>query len=327
MASSICLVSRHQYKLVSAWRRSALACVVCVAAAWASNALAVNVFELTYSAPINGSLICKSNNITAIDSNAPPGCQAGLVKCQGWGDPNFLPDGSAVQCVATPASNYVLRGWGDDCSAAGSSPTCAFTMNSAKKVSALFAPIVLTGSGSTAGGQVTLDIAGAGCVLDGAPAYAPAPASGAPAGYTFPFGQIGFTATACNGGGTLNVTLTLPSAPANAVLLKLVDGQWKPWAATFNGSSVQYAVTDNDGSSSAQATGDNNPAAGNIDDPVLVAVPIPVVVPPVQPPVEPPVPPPVATPVPALSTWAIALLTLLAGIWGAMRMGRRWLGR
>ncbi|MPM59760.1 hypothetical protein SDC9_106606 [bioreactor metagenome] len=134
--------------------------------------------------------------------------------------------------------------------------------------------------------------------------FSPAPASGAPEGYRFPFGQIAFKATGCDARGTLNVALALPSAPpAGTKLFKQIDGQWIPWRASFEGSQLQYTVTDNDGSLTAQATGDNNPALGLIDDPVLVAVPLPVVV------------PPTATPVPTLGQGALLMLgLLLAGV-------------
>ena len=74
-------------------------------------------------------------------------------------------------------------------------------------------------------------------------------------------------------------------------------------------------MTDNIGSSTAQATRDNYPMAGNIDDPVLIALPV----------VTPPDPPvvAVATPVPTLSQWALIGLSVLLAMLGFGGMRRR----
>ena len=50
------------------------------------------------------------------------------------------------------------------------------------------------------------------------------------------------------------------------------DGSaWLPWAATLCGNTVTYTVTDNIGAGGA-FTGDTNPTAGVIDDPVMLAL-------------------------------------------------------
>ena len=125
-----------------------------------------------------------------------------------------------------------------------------------------------------AAGTVAMHLSGADCGFDGMPTNAAAPSSGAPPGFGFPYGQIAFKATGCTNGGTLRVALTLPrQVPPGAVLYKLVDGQWLPWDASVNGANIGFAVTDNDGSSTARVTGDNDPAPGSIDDPIMIAVP------------------------------------------------------
>jgi len=125
-----------------------------------------------------------------------------------------------------------------------------------------------------AAGTVAMHLSGADCGFDGMPTNAAAPSSGAPPGFGFPYGQIAFKATGCTNGGTLRVALTLPrQVPPGAVLYKLVDGQWQPWDASVNGTNIGFAVTDNDGSSTARVTGDNDPAPGSIDDPIMIAVP------------------------------------------------------
>lgn len=285
-------------------------CTVTMTSAQTVSATFVPLFALTFTAPTNGSFVCASNGRTVTDTNAPPGCSAGLTKCQGWGDENILPAGSVVQCTATPASSYALSRWGDDCSSSGAALTCTLTMDGNKKVSALFEKPATTSTGSTPGGDVTLGLSGAGCALNGAPVFSAAPATNAPVGYTFPFGQIAFKAQGCTSGGKLNVSLSLPSAPAaNTVLFKRIDDQWVRWPVSISGGNqVQYAVTDNTGTSTALTTGDNDPSPGNIDDPVLLAVPAPVV--------------PSATPVPTLNTWALMVLGLLAAALGIHRMAR-----
>ncbi|PIF35615.1 uncharacterized protein (TIGR03437 family) [Delftia sp. 60] len=125
-----------------------------------------------------------------------------------------------------------------------------------------------------AAGTVAMHLSGADCGFDGMPTNAAAPSSGAPPGFGFPYGQIAFKATGCTNGGTLRVALTLPrQVPPGAVLYKLVDGQWQPWDASVNGANIGFAVTDNDGTSTARVTGDNDPAPGSIDDPIMIAVP------------------------------------------------------
>ncbi len=152
---------------------------------------------------------------------------------------------------------------------------------------------------STPNGDVLLVLSGAGCGFNGLPSHASAPTKDAPAQAQFPYGQIAFKADDCAVGGSTQVSLTLPKAmKPGSKLYKLLDGQWREWPATISGTSVQFSVTDNDGSSTASATGDSDARAGNIDDPFMLAEPAATVA------IE-------ATPVPTLAHWMLALLSLL----------------
>lgn len=201
------------------------------------------------------------------------------------------------------APNQVFLGWSGDACSGSTATTCTVTMDTARSVSAKFGGTAA--AGTTPSGTATLDISGTSCVFEGTPVFSPAPANGGPVGgYTYPYGQVAFTASRCPSGGTLDVSLTLPTdAPANAVLFKLVGGNWVKWNGTISGKSVRFAVKDSNNASAndAATTGDNDPTPGVIDDPVLIAVPAPVVA-------------LSATPVPTLSQWALMLLSsVLAG--------------
>lgn len=209
------------------------------------------------------------------------------------------------QLVTLTAStaNSAFTGWSGDACAGSTNTQCTVTLDTAKSITANFSTVT-SGSGSTPGGTVDLGISdgGVNCTLNGAPSFVGAATSGTPAGYTFPYGQVGFKATNCTQGGTLTVTLTLPSTPTanNLKLFKHAGGNWISWPATFNGNTVTYTVTDSVDVSTAMTTGDSDATAGNITDPVLIAQPLAEVV------------LPTATPVPTLSQWALVVLSLLA---------------
>ena len=107
-------------------------------------------------------------------------------------------------------------------------------------------------------------------------------------------------------GSVLALSVTLPKAlPAGTRMYKWLDGQWVEWKqANIKGTSVQFAVKDNDGTSTATLTGDTNREGGSIDDPFLLAAPLPV-----------------AAPVPTLSHWALLVLSVLAA---GLGMGAQW---
>ena len=92
-------------------------------------------------------------------------------------------------------------------------------------------------------------------------------------------------------------------------LYKQIDGKWLEWAATFNGTTVQFKVTDNNGSSTAKLTGDNDPTPGSIDDPIMIASPQAMAATP--------------TAVPTLSQWALMGLSMLVAFFGVGVVRRR----
>ena len=229
----------------------------------------------------------------------------GTVQCTSASVPvsdgQILDHFSSVQCTATPDANHALGQWAGACSGTG---TCTIAIDGAKTIGATF--VLVSGTTTTPAGNVALGLSGAGCTITSGPTYAAAPTTGGPVGYSFPYGQIGFTASGCASGSTLQMSLTLPAnAPANAQMFKWTGNAWTPWTATFNGTGVTFSVIDNDGTSSATATGDNDPTAGNVSDPVLIAVPMAA--------------PVAAAPVPTLSQWALWGLSLLlvafAAVW------------
>ena len=163
---------------------------------------------------------------------------------------------------------------------------------------------------STPNGDVTITIDGAECGFNGSPSVGAAPASDTPSGSAFPYGQIAFKADGCTSGGTTTVSLLLPkSVEPGTKLYKQIDGKWLEWAATFNGTTVQFKVTDNNGSSTAKLTGDNDPTPGSIDDPIMIASPQAMAATP--------------TAVPTLSQWALMGLSMLVAFFGVGVVRRR----
>ena len=223
--------------------------------------------------------------------------------------------GTKVTLTATPASGFRLSEWTGAC--VGNTTTCEVTLDASKSVQALFVrSAATTGSGLTpAGDPITLALGdNTTCQLSGTgPVFSPAPASGAPAGYTFPFGQVSFVANGCAHDAPLNITLALPNAsslPSGAVLFKRIGSTWTPWPGTFSGNSVQFAVRDSIDASSASTTGDNDPTPGTIADPVLIAVPQGAVA---------------AAPlaVPTLGQWGLVLLGSVLAMFGVPALRRK----
>ena len=245
-----------------------------------------NTYALNIAATDNGSIECRaSGNIV---SNGA-----------------LIPSNTAVSCTATAVANYRQGSWANSCSSATVGESCNIIMDGDKTVGARF---VRTAGGTEipGGGNVTLETSGSTCVLTSGPTYSAAPSSGAPAGFSFPYGQIAFSATGCVPGSVLALSVTLPKAlPAGTRMYKWLDGQWVEWKqANIKGTSVQFAVKDNDGTSTATLTGDTNREGGSIDDPFLLAAPLPV-----------------AAPVPTLSHWALLVLSVLAA---GLGMGAQW---
>ena len=223
--------------------------------------------------------------------------------------------GTKVTLTASPASGFRLSEWTGAC--VGNTTTCEVTLDASKSVQALFVrSAATTGSGLTpAGDPITLALGDTTtCQLSGTgPVFSPAPASGAPTGYTFPFGQVSFVANGCAHDAPLNITLALPNAsslPSGAVLFKRIGSTWTPWPGTFSGNSVQFTVRDSIDASSASTTGDNDPTPGTIADPVLIAVPQGAVA---------------AAPlaVPTLSQWGLVLLGSVLARFGVPALRRK----
>ncbi len=138
------------------------------------------------------------------------------------------------------------------------------------------------------------------------------PASALPApstAYTYPYNMAGFTATQCDVGSVLTVTITFPNpVPAGAMLLKFnpaATPAWQPFAPTINGNQVVYTIQD------GGARDEDGAVNGQFIDPVVLALPVPVPV------------PVGATGIPTLSEWSLLLLSVLAGGMGWWQLRRR----
>lgn len=193
-----------------------------------------------------------------------------------------------VSLSASANAGSTFTGWGGACSGSGA---CTVTMDQARTVTAHFAPTPYIDGGT---GIQTAIGGSAGCVFTAAPTWA-APAGTRvplPSGYSFPYGELSWSAQSCTTGGTAVITVTLPSAlPAGAKLFKWVDGAWTAWPLTpvvGDPNAFTYGVTDN-------GSGDDSDADGVITDPALLAVPLAA-----------------PEPVPTLGHWALMLLGLLA---------------
>ena len=78
-----------------------------------------------------------------------------------------VPHGSEVTLHGSPALGYTTGAWGGACTAAGSEPTCTFTMTTHQAVSASFAPRPLHVAVTRAGdGEGSLSVGGEACAGD-----------------------------------------------------------------------------------------------------------------------------------------------------------------
>jgi hypothetical protein len=142
---------------------------------------------------------------------------------------------------------------------------------------------------------------GAGCTLTQSSFTAPPAAP--PEGVTFPHGVFNFTASGCQTGSTLAMTVTYPQAlPAGAQYWKYINGSWQTIPATINGASVTFNITDN-------GPLDANGAAGVIRDPGGVGIRAS--------------DPGAAQSIPSLSEWGLLLLSGLLGLAAYARVGRQ----
>lgn len=253
-------------------------------------------------------LVSFTTSVSVTGSGKVDSSPAGISNCTPSGGTcalGSMPGEPAITLTATPNAGHDFVQWGGACASAGSSSTCNLPAATAQSATALFTRTIATQS--TTGGTVNLQIAGSSCVFS-TTNNGSAPS---PAGYNLPYGQIGFRATGCSPGGATTVTLTFPaSLPAGATLLKYTGSTWVTWTtAPAGANSLTFTVTDAQTAGAVGAsTGDLNAAAGIIDDPVALAVPIP---------------PGSATAIPTLQTWALLLTSILAMAGGGWYLRRR----
>ncbi|MBF5005249.1 IPTL-CTERM sorting domain-containing protein [Diaphorobacter caeni] len=270
-----------------------------------TGALAADCAVTAAFAPIYGLSLTQPANATIACTRTDTG--AAVV------DGDALISGTPLQCTTTPASGYVLTGWSGDCAASGNAGTCSFTTSSAAAtISATVVKADKTFSGTTvpatgAGGTAVASFTGGGaaCRFDAsATGFVAAPAE-PPEGQTTPQGMFQFKLIDCD---TTPVTVNIVwPGPVNGVqkygkanATASASSYFAPTAASASGNTTSFTVTD------GQLGDDDWTLNGVIIDPVLPTVAVP--------------PPP--TPVPALSTWALMLLSLLAASLGWRQMRR-----
>ncbi len=173
---------------------------------------------------LGGSRVSATPDSTPAIGHGISGCTSACSATYTYSESQPAP---ALELLTATASTVgTFTGWSGACT--GSQLTCTVTLNAAQAVSANFAEVASTRT--TPGGSVTLSIPGSGstCVLNGAPTFTVAPTTGTPAGYTFPYGEIGFKAQGCQSGGAMTASLTLPAAALANVKLFKRSGQSGP---------------------------------------------------------------------------------------------------
>ncbi|ARU06443.1 hypothetical protein CCO03_18850 [Comamonas serinivorans] len=164
----------------------------------------------------------------------------------------------------------------------------------------------------TGGGAVQGNLAGGGatCRLDASPSSVSGPGS-RPAGFTLPYGMLAFSASDCDEGGTVTLTLSYPDTlPAGAQYWKWgptadnAEPHWFALPTQVEGRTARVTITDG-------GLGDGDLTRnGRVVDPGGIAVPLAV-------------PGGTVAPVPSLAAWAqLALAGLLGGA-AALRRRRR----
>lgn len=183
---------------------------------------------------------------------------SGTVTCV----PNPVSHGGSASCVATANAGYTFVGWSGDCMGM----SCSLSNVTANKsVTANFAPVASYTGPLPGGGNASISVAGAGCMLASAQ-FITAPA-GTPAGTSFPHGLADFSVIGCVGG-TATVTVTYPTAiPAGAKYWKEVGGVYSEYPATISTYGATFTLTDN-------GAGDSDPANGVIHDPSGIGAPM-----------------------------------------------------
>lgn len=244
-------------------------------------------YTLTYTAGAHGSIIGTSPQ--TVSHNA---------------------SGSAV--TATPATGYRFDKWSDGNTNAMRADA---NVSSDLSVTAMFAANSGTHTGTLPNGSqatATLSNAGGTCLISTAQFTSNLPA-GAPQGYNFPYGAFRFEAEGCPGNTTVRVQYDTP-LPADVVFYKYgpqaANGadEWfvlLPTEIAINAArdTVTYVVADN-------GRGDGDASANKIRDPFIVAL-------------KAAAPVGNATPVPTLGVIGVALLSLMAGVFGAWRIRGR----
>ena len=163
----------------------------------------------------------------------------------------------AATCTATPDPGYSAGSWGGgNCSGSAGSSCTLSNVTTFLPVSATFSELTASSTGiQTLASGVTADLNIAGCSQVTAASFTAAPAS---ASLSFPYGLLGFTATGCGSSATISVTYS--HLASGGSFYKCANSSCSAFAATINGNTVTYTVTDN-------GSGDSDSTLGTITDP------------------------------------------------------------
>ena len=237
-----------------------------------------------------------------ITASANPAA-GGSVACT----PNPAPQGSTSTCSVTVNAGYAFTGWSGDCSGSGACSLANVT--APKNVTASFAPVTTTFSGTTvppsgAGGPASAQFTGGGpaCRFDlASTAFVAAPAA-PPVGQLLPQGMFQFKLIGCDSTPVrMNITWPQPVSsltkwgPASA---GAQPSYFAPDGLSVSGNTSSFTVID------GQKGDDDWTVNGTIVDPVG------------------PTQDATVAPVPTLGPWALALLGLLAAGLGVRRRRR-----
>jgi hypothetical protein len=248
----------------------------------------------------------------AVTSSNSPG---GNMSCT----PSLVLHGSSAVCTAASNAGHFTQSItaGAGCSAPASAPGMndytTGPATAACTVAAVFAPLVQSFTGTTipsaggAGGTASASFTGGGptCRFDIAGTDFVAAPANLPAGLVLPQGLFQFKLVGCTPNATVTMSVTWPQPVqgltkwGKATPGATTDSHFAPNNLVINGTTTTYTVQDG-------ALGDDDwQPNGIIVDPAG------------------PVPLPDAVAIPALQTWALALLSLLAAAMGARVVPRR----
>lgn len=229
--------------------------------------------------------------------------------------PSPVTHGASASCTAAAAPGFRFdRFTGCDASApaAGGNVCTLASVESAKTITAHFAPITtfaattVPSSGAPGPAEASFTGGGATCRFDAAGTRFVAAPSTPPAGQTLPQGMFEFKLVGCDVGSTITMSVKWPQPVSGYTkygppALGALADYFHPSNLSITGTTATFDVTDG-------LLGDDDwQKNGSIADPTGPTAPALIG----------------ARGIPTLGEWSLALLSLLAGVFGAMALRRR----